>query len=62
MDLSRSVGMVCAAPRAVKTSELEIRARLTSWVRMVIPSLQRKVGIQFEDSLHGFGRDGERIV
>jgi hypothetical protein len=54
--------MVCAAPRAVKTSELEIRARLTSWVRMVIPSLQRKVGIQFEDSLHGFGRDGERIV
>jgi hypothetical protein len=62
MDLSKSVGVVCAAPTAVKTSELEIRIRDASRVRVVIPSLHGKVGIQFEDSLHGLGRDGERNV
>ena len=32
-----------------------MRVRLTSWVRMVIPSLHGKVRIKFEDSLHGSG-------
>ena len=62
MDLSRSVRVFCAAPWTVETSEPEIRIRDASRVRMVIPSLHRKVRIQFEDSLHVFGRDGERNV
>ena len=55
MDLSRSVGVVCAAPSTVETSELEIRIRDANRVRMVIPSLHGKVRIKFEDSLHGSG-------
>jgi hypothetical protein len=62
MDLSRSVGVVCAAPWTVRTSEPEIRIRVASRVRLVIPSLHKNIRIQFEDSLHGFGQDGERNV
>jgi len=48
MDLSRSVRVFCAAPWTVETSELEIRIRDASRVRMVIPSL------------HGKGQDSVR--
>ena len=42
MDLSKSVGVVCATPWTAKTSEPEIRIRVASRVRMVIPSLHGK--------------------
>ena len=62
MDLSRSAVAICATHWTVKTSEPKISIRVASRVRLVIPSLHKNIRIQFEDSLHGFGRDGEPNV